>query len=114
MSGPDEISDRERIARIEASQDALRAEFVVFREDFSKFAEKIIRRGETNYANWIGAALLVLAIYAAAINPMRQDAERIQADAKSLATAVLVQNDHAALRDREIAVIQYRLDNPKP
>ena len=111
----DEITDRERIARIEASQDALRAEFVIFREELHVIAEKVSGGRETNWQNWIGAVLIAFAIYAAAIHPMQQDADRIQADAKSLATAVLVQNEHAAERDRQIAVIEYRLNhNEKP
>ena len=114
MSDAPDITDRERIARIEASQDALRAEILVLGADVKTIRETVSGGRETNWQNWIGAALLVLAIYAAAIHPMQQDAERIQTDAKALAAAVLVQNEHAAARDRAIAVIEYRLDHEKP
>lgn len=77
----------ERLGRLETSVESLAS-------SVKALADSYASSRQTNWGVVASFAVVVLALYAAAISPIHADVERAAAGAERLASAVLLQNDN--------------------
>lgn len=93
--GPD-INIPARVSSLETSVDGLHSELGEVKQSMNAgFRDIQIALEANNRTNWpvlISGAVLVMAIYAAAIRPVQNDVDRLEKGSGTLATAVVQQN----------------------
>lgn len=121
----------ERVTSVETSLLGIQSQLASFGETLAAIQSELKNNGRTNWPTIFGGLALLGGLWAASIRPVSQDIERQGRSAETLAAAVVEQNKQIAeLRisvasakanfdhlqptaESQLAVIQWRLDNPE-
>ena len=93
MTMPENQSELERLARVEQALATLAEAVSTVAQSVDAIKTDISAAGKTNWNVVLTAAIVVMALYAAAINPLANDVRRQETSAARLADAVIKQND---------------------
>lgn len=100
----------ERLGRVEVAVENLHADFIRVTDALEDLASSVSRGKETNWTLVLSGSMLVVALYAAAISPVKADIERqAVVDASLLATIGKFHDEFDGVKDLQIAV-RARLD----